>query len=177
MIDVAPSPVIVTERLRLRAPKLADVQRMALLADDPGVGRMTARMPFPYAIADAEAFVDRVRDGDPGREQVFAVERRGEGLIGMTGFHSGDFGRSELGYWFGRPYWGKGYATETVKAALAWARDAWGRRMIVAGHFADNPASGEVLIKAGFLYTGEVQRRWATARSAIVPTRMMIWLA
>jgi RimJ/RimL family protein N-acetyltransferase len=177
MIDLVDSPVITTPRLQLRAPKVREAERIARLADDPGVGKMTSRMPYPYAVADAEGFLDRMAAADNAREQVFAIERPDAGLIGMIGFHPGDLGRTELGYWLGRPYWGCGYATESVNAALVWAREAWGRRMIVAGHFADNPASGEVLIKAGFLYTGEVQRRWATARSAIVPTRMMIWLA
>jgi RimJ/RimL family protein N-acetyltransferase len=177
MIDLVDSPVIATPRLRLRAPKAREAKRIAGLADDPGIGRMTTRMPYPYGVSDAEGFLGHLNEADPATERVFAVERPGEGLIGMLGFHPGDFGRSELGYWLGRSYWGAGYATEAVKAALAWARDAWGRRMVMAGHFADNPASGEVLIKAGFLYTGEVQRRWSAARSAVVPTRMMVWLA
>jgi RimJ/RimL family protein N-acetyltransferase len=49
--------------------------------------------------------------------------------------------------------------------------------MVIAGHFADNAASGQVLCKAGFLYTGEVQRRWSLARTEVVDTRMMVWLA
>ena len=49
---------------------------------------------------------------------------------------------------------------------------------MVAGHFADNPASGQVLCKAGFLYTGDVELRPSAARGrADVPTRMMVWLA
>jgi RimJ/RimL family protein N-acetyltransferase len=177
MIDLVESPVLTTPRLRLRAPKAREAERIARLADDPGVGRMTSRMPYPYGVSDAEGFLAHLRQADPARERVFAIERADAGLIGMVGFHPGDFGRSEIGYWMGRAYWGAGYATEAVKEALAWARDAWGRRMVISGHFADNPASAEVLIKAGFLYTGEVQRRWSAARSAIVPTRMMVWLA
>ena len=48
---------------------------------------------------------------------------------------------------------------------------------MVAGHFADNPASGQVLCKAGFLYTGEVALKASRARGHAVPTRMMVWLA
>jgi RimJ/RimL family protein N-acetyltransferase len=62
-------------------------------------------------------------------------------------------------------------------AVLSWAREVWGRRAVVSGHFADNPASGRVLEKAGFLYTGEVQPRHSTARGEVAPTRMMVWLA
>ncbi|MEI9889980.1 MAG: GNAT family N-acetyltransferase [Caulobacteraceae bacterium] len=67
--------------------------------------------------------------------------------------------------------------SEAARAALAWAGTGWGRRMVTAGHFADNQASGRVLIKAGFLYTGEVQRRFSRARGAEAATRMMVWLA
>ena len=47
----------------------------------------------------------------------------------------------------------------------------------MAGHFSDNPASGQVLCKLGFLYTGEVKLMASTARGAEVPARMMVWLA
>ena len=47
----------------------------------------------------------------------------------------------------------------------------------MAGHFADNPASGRVLEKAGFLYTGETRKAWSRARRAAADTRMMDWLA
>jgi RimJ/RimL family protein N-acetyltransferase len=83
----------------------------------------------------------------------------------------------EIGYWLGRPFWGRGYMTEAVDAALLWAGDGWGRRYLLAGHFADNPASGQVLVKAGFLYTGDVVPRFSMARGEEAPTRMMVWLA
>jgi RimJ/RimL family protein N-acetyltransferase len=58
-----------------------------------------------------------------------------------------------------------------------WALKAFGRRALIAGHFADHPASGRVLVTCGFLYTGEVQQRFSIARGAAATTRMMIWLA
>jgi RimJ/RimL family protein N-acetyltransferase len=47
----------------------------------------------------------------------------------------------------------------------------------MAGHFSDNPASGRVLEKAGFLYTGETRRQFSRARGEPTDTRMMVWLA
>jgi RimJ/RimL family protein N-acetyltransferase len=67
--------------------------------------------------------------------------------------------------------------TEALEAALAWAGGAWGKRFVMAGHFADNTDSGRVLVKVGFLYTGEVLPRFSTARGEEAATRMMVWLA
>ena len=51
------------------------------------------------------------------------------------------------------------------------------KNVVVAGHFADNPASGRVLEKAGFLYTGETRPAFSCARGESADTRMMVWLA
>lgn len=171
------SPVIATPRLRLRAPRAADAPRIAALANDADVARMTTRMPHPYGLADAETFLEACGFKDGAQEPVFAIEHDQAGVVGMLGFHQDDAGRMELGYWLGRPYWGQGLATEAASAALVWAGQDWKRRYLLAGHFADNPASGQVLCKTGFLYTGDVVLRHSLARGAPAPTRMMVWLA
>jgi RimJ/RimL family protein N-acetyltransferase len=168
---------ITTERLRLREPRADDAEPLAALANDFDVARMTASMPFPYTRADAHEFIGRMAARDRAREAVFAIDHGREGPIGVLGFHPKDGEPPELGYWIGRPFWGRGLATEAVKAALAWADGAWAKRWVAAGHFADNPASGRVLGKAGFLYTGVVKPLFSRARDANVPSRMMVRLA
>ena len=170
-------PAIATDRLVLRGPVKADAREIAELAGDFNVAAMTARMPHPYGLADAEAFLARCERLDPRVEAAFAVQHRQFGVIGMLGFHPLAEGKTEVGYWLGRPFWGRGYATEALRAAMAWARDDWGRNVLWAGHFADNRASGGVLIKAGFLYTGDVELHDCLARGEKVATRMMVWLA
>jgi RimJ/RimL family protein N-acetyltransferase len=167
-----------TDRLILRPPAAGDVQAITRLAGDLAIARMTTRMPHPYAEADARQFVTLVARQDGARERTFTIERSGEGPMGAIGFHRpASGGPIELGYWIGRPYWGRGYATEAVAGALPWASQDWGRKAIASGHFADNAASANVLIKSGFLYTGEVQMRHSRARGGTAPTRMMMWLA
>ena len=171
-------PLVATDRLILRGPTLADAPVIAELANDPGVTGMTASMPYPYGVADAEAHLARVARADLRTHAEFVVEHRQFGVIGMLGFREEDPRRPELGYWLGRPFWGRGYATEAVRAALSWAHGGWRRNVVWAGHFADNTASGQVLCKAGFLYTGDVVRMPSTARGGeAVATRMMVWLA
>jgi len=170
-------PKISTPRLTLRAPAHRDAAAIAALADDIDIARMTTHLPHPYGLGDAEAFIQRMQLADLEREVAFVIEHGREGAVGVVGLHTtGQLG-PEIGYWIGRPYWGQGIATEAASATLVWAKKDWGRRVVMSGHFADNPASGRVLEKAGFLYTGEVQPRRSAARGTIAPTRMMVWLA
>jgi RimJ/RimL family protein N-acetyltransferase len=175
MCAIEVTPTLATERLLLRGAVRQDAEPLAKLANDYSVAAMTSSMPHPYTPEHAEAFVGRPRDW--AREPSFVIEHRNFGVVGGLGFRPGASGRPELGYWLGREFWNRGYATEAVRAALDWARREWRRRVVVAGHFVDNPASGQVLCKAGFLYTGDVEPRWSQARNRPVHSRMMVWLA
>jgi RimJ/RimL family protein N-acetyltransferase len=161
-----------SDRLTLRPPTLGDAPRLAALTRDPGVARMVTSMPYPQPAISAEGFLliaeaRAVLDA----ERIYAVDLPGEGLIGLCGVHPAG-GTLEIGYWIGRPYWGHGFATEAARTLAGAARDLE-RGPVVAGHFADNPASGRVLEKAGFVYTGEIAERFSLARSERAPTRMM----
>ena len=178
MLDkLAARPALQTGRLALRPLAPADAPRLADLANDFDVVKMTGAMPYPYALADAERFIRRASDADPGREVHFAVELAGEGPVGCVGFYPHGSPGPELGFWLGRPFWGLGIATEMLAALMPWARDGWGRRCVVACHQSDNAASAAALIRAGFLYTGRVEALPCKARGAAVACRWMIWLA
>jgi RimJ/RimL family protein N-acetyltransferase len=166
-----------TDRLTLRAPRVDDVGSITRLCGDWAIASMTSRMPHPYVESDARRFMELVSRQDPARERTFAIELPGEGLIGCLGFHKASAGPPEFGYWIGQPYWGRGFATEAAAGALHWASEDWGRKAISSGHFTGNAASANVLIKSGFLYTGEIQPRHCQASGQIEPTRMMVWLA
>src|SRR4051812_33716654 len=96
-----------TTRLTLRAPARSDAARLAKLANDAAVARMSARIPHPYALADAESFLTHL---EAGQEQVFAIEHGEDGLVGMIGLHDTGGVGPEVGYWLGQPYWGRGLA-------------------------------------------------------------------
>ena len=178
MCAVEIHPAVGTERLVLRAPVKSDASMIAELANDLGVAAMLPAMPHPYRTEDAEAFIETTGRSDRKTNRSFVIEHREFGLIGMLGFNEKEPKRPELGYWLGRPFWGRGYATEAVGGALRWAKSDWRKNVVWAGHFSDNRASGQVLCKAGFLYTGDVERRASVARGgAEAPTRMMVWLA
>ena len=178
MCAVDVTPVIATERLILRGPVVTDAPAIAAMAHDVAVAGMTTSMPHPYSESDAEAWIEHARNCDWRRTAMFAIEHRAFGVVGLLGFDHDRGPRAEIGYALGRRFWNRGYATEAVRGALKWVKRDWRKAVVVAGHFADNPASGQVLCKAGFLYTGDVQRRPSRARGRDdVPTRMMVWLA
>jgi len=177
MCAIEIQPVVTTERLVLRRPRVADAERIANLANDFDVARMLTSMPHPYGPEDARGYLEKLDDLDPETGRKFVVEHPALGVIGQMGFKADDRGRPELGYWLGKPYWGAGLATEAVRGALVWASKDWGKRFVLARHFSDNPASGEVLSKAGFLYTGEVTLTRSAARGETAPARTMVWLA
>ena len=177
MCVIETSPVVETRRLILRAPAPQDAPRIAALANDIDIARMTQRMPHPFGVRDADDFVLQVAAQDPARANTFIIEHEDLGPVGVIGMFEGDDRVPETGYWIGREYWGRGFATEALDGALVRASRKWKRRAMVAGHFADNPASGRVLEKAGFLYTGETRKAWSQARRAQADTRMMVWIA
>lgn len=162
-----------TDRLILRPPETADARRIGMLSRDRDVARMVSLMPFPQPDICAEGFIlimqARARLGS---DHVYAIDLPGEGPIGVCGAHGHGEQGVEVGYWLGRPYWGKGFATEAARAVTAFA-DRLGRGQVTAGHFVDNPASGRVLEKVGFVYTGEIAARFSLARGAKVDTRVM----
>ena len=50
-------PVLETERLTMRAPRLADAKTVSMLAADRRIAEYTARIPHPYRLSDAENFI------------------------------------------------------------------------------------------------------------------------
>lgn len=177
MCAIDTTPRIETRRLTLRAPRLEDASRLANLCNDFDIVRMTSSMPWPYGLGDAEDFIARSAIADPARDRAFVIEHDDAGVVGGLGFSSRPGEPLEVGYWIGRDYWGRGIAGEALVGAMDWAARGWKKRTIAAGHFVDNPASGRVLCRAGFLYTGRIEARPSLARREAADLKWMVWLA
>ena len=141
--------VLETERLVLRRPTLADVKAIARLANDRRVAQNTARIPHPYAVSDAEDFVNFV--GCQPQDTNFVITRDGE-VLGGVGIDLKP-AAPEIGYWLGVPFWGQGYATEAARAVIDYAFEEFGSTELRAGARVVNPASRRVLEKCGFQWT------------------------
>lgn len=160
-----------TPRLLLRPGWIEDAPALADAINDPAILRNLSRPPCPYGLSDAEAFLSLPQDPRLPRLLVFTRTRGAPRLVGGCGVHLNEDGAPELGYWIARPYWGLGFATEAARAALCMAR-AHGVTGIRASHFSDNAASGNVLRKLGFRFTGQVEMRRSAGRDALVECRL-----
>ena len=145
-------PVLETERLILRAPRLGDAKVLAALANDKRIAENTRRIPHPYKRADADDFITAVNA--PGGEVAFLITlREGGAVVGGCGVALQD-GAPDLGYWLGVKYWNKGYATEAARAVVDFAFTELGHDTLSAGARVTNPASRRILEKCGFQWTG-----------------------
>ena len=160
-----------TERLLLRPGWTEDAPALARAIADEAVVRNLATAPWPFALEDAEAFLASPRD--PAMPHFLIAERTaGEPVIvGACGLGRRPSGAVELGYWIGRAHWGKGFATEAGRALIDIARTLKLPRL-EASHFLDNPASGRVLEKLGFLPTGLSAERYSCARGGQAMSRL-----
>lgn len=86
---------------------------------------------------------------------------------------NGQAGReAELGYWFGREYWGQGFATEAARCLLNHGFTNLNVTLVHGEHLVENPASGRVLAKMGF--EGPVESSsFCFARQETLPTVLL----
>jgi len=143
-------PVLATERLVLRAPRRSDVKAIASFANDRRIAANTARIPHPYGIEDAEQFIAAVNKREGEACFVIMLECAPIGVCSVDLREDGP----EVGYWLGVPYWGRGFATEAVRALIDHAFGDLEHETLISGARVTNPASRRVLEKCGFQWTG-----------------------
>ena len=119
-------------------------------------------VPSPYPPEAADEFVRTRRElWRKGEAYVFGIiERRGGCFAGCMGLHPiEEHNRAEVGYWIGKPYWGRGLATAALRLLIQFGFETLELNRIEAGHFGGNWASGRVMEKANMRF--EAVRRQA----------------
>jgi ribosomal-protein-alanine N-acetyltransferase len=144
---------------RLRALRETDAEALARHANNPRVAaHLRDRFPHPYGVDDARRFLKYVET--TAEECVAAIEVEGEaaGAIGVQFRADIERCSAELGYWLGEKYWGRGIMTEAIRGFTGWAMPRFALTRVYAEVFAENPASGKVLEKAGFERVGVLRK-------------------
>jgi len=135
----------------LRHFTAADAPRVRLLAGEREVAESTALIPHPYPGGAAAAWIATHEQARAvGAEFTYAITESGDDvLIGAIGLRPGPSEHESFGYWVGRPYWNRGYATAAAQAIIVLAFELLDLDELTASHLARNPASGRVMEKCG----------------------------
>src|SRR5690625_269386 len=157
---------IETECLMLRKLNQTDADRIEELAGDYDVAKTTLNIPHPYPKGSAKDFIESTLLAEDNGELITyaVVKKKANHLIGiisikLTSTHE----HGELGYWIGKPYWGKGYGTEAAKAIVAFGFDGLYLNKIFARAITTNPGSWRIMEKVGMTHEGTLKQhetRW-----------------
>lgn len=159
-----PSPDLAAGPLRIRPLTYGDEPRVQELASAVEIASTTLSFPHPYPPGAARSWIEKKLDTfAKGEEMALAIEF--EGLyIGSIGFF---FNRrddsAELGYWIGKPYWGRGFASLAGAEMIRFGFEDLGLNRIQAQVMARNPGSSRVLEKLGLSYEGHLRgsiKKW-----------------
>ncbi len=148
-----------TERIILRPWRDSDAESLFKYASDPDVGSRAGWPPHK----SVEESLEIIRTVFHDALNTWAIELKETGeAIGAIGYGpSCDCklpareGEPITGYWIAKPYWNQGICTEALRLMLDHIRTTTDIKSLISGHFIDNPASGRVMEKCGFVPTGE----------------------
>lgn len=147
--------ILHTERLTLRPWTEEDAEGLFEYAKDPDVGPI-AGWPPHKDIEESRNVIQNVLAVD----ECFAIcEKESNRAIGSIALklngHTDMTERDdecELGYWLGKPYWGRGYMPEAAKEILRHGFEDLGMTTIWCGYYDGNSKSRRVQEKVGFVY-------------------------
>ena len=155
-----PYPVIETPRLRLRRVLRADVDDLLEATSDPRVSKYE-----PWGPYDREETVQMLENIiaqlESGLCTEWAVEHKEDAkVLGLVHLNKVDFFHrsAEIGYWLSRKCWGRGYATEGVRALTEYAIKTLRMDEIIAVCHPENAASLRVLEKIGMKHQKDLPR-------------------
>ena len=144
-----------TERLTLRAWAETDAESLYAYAKDPDIGPIAG---WP-AHRSKEESLNTIRHVLNGKECYAICERGSNSPIGSIELklngHTDMTDRDdecELGYWLGKPFWGRGYMPEAAREIIRHGFVDLGMSAIWCGYYDGNLKSKRVQEKVGFVY-------------------------
>ncbi|WP_022693349.1 GNAT family N-acetyltransferase [Ponticaulis koreensis] len=145
--------ILKTKRLTLRPLAAVDTAWLLGFWNISDVNRMTGSIPAKVDEDFVRGRIQAAAEGDEAQTSIVRMIELEDGT--RTGVVSLDRTTTQepfnLGYAIHPDFWGQGIATEAGQAILDWADGFVTPKYYVSGHFTDNPASGNVLKKLGFM--------------------------
>ena len=157
MKSIPPDFTIETQRLRLKAADLSDVDFIWSATRFDGFNDGLTWNP-PSEKSELVAVAERNKSyWQEGKAYMFTSELAESGeYVGRTGVsRMKSDSEWSFGFWVHPNYWGKGYATEAGQAVLDFGFTKLEASKIITAHAIWNNASKRVIEKLGFHFTGE----------------------
>ena len=153
------TPRIETERLLLREVLIDDVNLIfdCWMQDDD-----VSRYMCWKASSDIEKTKEFVNyeldqiDNNQWKRWIIVLKETQEVIGTCLVFYNEDENNWDISYNLGKKYWGKGYISEAMKEAMNYAINKLGMMECIAVHANENPVSGKIITKLGFLFEKEI---------------------
>ncbi|MGC1378222.1 MAG: GNAT family N-acetyltransferase [Anaerolineales bacterium] len=150
-----------TGRLLIREFEASDREALIGFSRDPTqLQYMIFSLGTEKEIDDFLEFAQTKAREEKRAEWHLALEEKGKsGCIGSVALmiEKDSPSSAELGYWFKRSAWGKGYATEASRFMLHWGFKTVGLHRIWGKCHVDNSASAHVMEKLGMSLEGRMR--------------------
>ena len=148
-----------TERLILREIRPSDLEAFFEMDSNPAVHQYLGNSPIKTR-EEAADIIQSIRQQylDYGIGRWAAIEKSSGNFIGWSGLkfitvlENKHINFHDVGYRFIPKYWGKGYATESAKAALQYGFITLNLKEIIGIAHAENTASRKALEKCGLQF-------------------------
>lgn len=136
-----------------------DAPLIAQLANDRDVWvNLRDRFPHPYELAHGEAFVASAAAENPPVHLAICVDDRAVGSVGLSLGKDVERVSAEIGYWLGKPFWGRGITSKALYSATLYGLETFKLTRIFAIPFTHNAGSIRVLEKAGYVREGTLRQ-------------------
>jgi len=148
-------PVLETERLILRQPKLSDAADVFVFSSDPVVQKYNAEPTTD--VSEAEEIIKSYNaEYERTNGIIWGIMLRDvDTIIGMIGFHHWSVhNRALLGYDLAHKFWGRGIGSEAARRVIRFGFENMGLNRIEAPTIVDNHESVQLLEKMGFTCEG-----------------------
>jgi len=144
--------------IALRPYRYDDLDDLVVAANHPEITPyLRDHFPYPYLREHGEWWLTEGMRQLGSHSAITLNDRCIGGISVVFGVAEAHLS-GEIGYWLGRPYWGRGYATEAVRQKTAEVFATTDLVRIAAHVFAPNTASMRILEKCGYELEGILRR-------------------
>lgn len=162
-------PRLSTSRLILRPFAMADAGDVQRMMAEKEVAAGALHIPRSFGIKSVTTWIaGHGAQYHLQQSLTLAIEEKVLGLMGAISLYfNAEYNNAELGYWLGKAYWHKGYASEAVEELLRFGFLELKLHRIYANYLEHNIASGKVLERHGMQLEGVLREQVRTNDSYV----------